>query len=160
MDNKPCNNAYSSLIHHRILSLVAETDDSQTGKGGVIEFTITTEGPDKPLLKADDTFSLMVSLSCTAKRKEDERVAFSVACKCEGSYQIFDCPKDGITTQEGDNIWHSSASQLLPIIAQYLTEVIGRMGYKNIQVPSFMPKPQAAKSSESKRKAKTKTVVT
>jgi len=141
MDNQSSNNVEIALIQHQLLSCNAEIKIKPSpDMGGNVEFSIGIATPKVPgILKRGDSFTLGIQIDITGKIKDTDDIAFYVTCKMEGLYHIVNCDDKGIPTINGFNLWTLSASQLCHLVAQFATDMVSRMGYKNIIVPAFIP---------------------
>ena len=150
-------NVNYSLINHQLISCNAESKIiAKPGLGGAVEFAISIETPTSPdTLKAGDTFSLTIILETTGTNIKDKTQMFSVVCKIAGTYQIFTCPECGIITANNNNFWSVASGQLLPLVSQYTSDILSRMGFKNILVPSHVPVSIAKPAKPITRKKKT-----
>jgi preprotein translocase subunit SecB len=141
MDCKSFKNVDIALTQHRIVRCSAETKIKPSPlMGGFVEFTFGIETPkEATVLKKGDTFSISISVKTIGMTKDNKSVAFQMACKMEGSFNLLNCEDDGISTDDCHDLWMISASQLYPLVAQFATELIARTGFKNINVPPFVP---------------------
>ena len=153
MDGKPTDHVEIELTHHQLLSCNAETKTSPLeGKCGTVEFSSAVETPNKPVIfKENDSFSINISLQCNGKSNEKTEPVFNFVCKMKGFYQVFKCPESGITISGKKDLQSVFVSQLFPLIAQYATETISKMGYKNVQIPLFFPRNQPQETKPKKR---------
>ncbi|MDD2367049.1 MAG: hypothetical protein PHN84_12875 [Desulfuromonadaceae bacterium] len=158
MDDLTANNISYALIRHQLISCNSETKvKEQTNQGGKIEFSLSVETPDTPdVLHTGDIFSVGITMKTDGKKSSDNSPLFNVTCKMEGTYKIFACPDNGIMTEGNNNFWALASRQLLPLVAQYTSDILTRMGFKNILVPSFLPEDAIEKSGPKPRKKKIK----
>jgi preprotein translocase subunit SecB len=160
MDNKSSDNVEVALIQHQLLSCNAETIIKPSpDMGGNIEISINVNTPKSPgILKKNDTFAISVQIGVIGKVKDTKDIAFNVSCEMEGSYRLINCDDNGIPTNNNINLWISSTRQLFPLVALFTTDLISRLGFKNINVPAFVPsqfllqtKPEKKSSKKSKK---------
>lgn len=141
MENNKQPSTEVSLISSRLVECQADViNRTQPEKGGTVQFVITVETPETPdVLKSGDTFTIGILLECKGKNRESKKNDFSIACKMEGKYKVFKCQDCGIITENNHVLWTYSAGMLFPLLAQYVSDTASRMGYKNINVPMFLP---------------------
>lgn len=134
MDNKTDTTPIGTLIHYQLVSCNAYVAvDAKESKGGNVEFTISYTTPDEgTVLRSGETYSAIISLDCTGKVGETETIAFHADCKMEGVYKIYRAPEQGFKSSVA--FWAQPVNQLYPLISQYVTEMIGRMGFRNIAI--------------------------
>lgn len=135
MDVQPQSSVEIILVHHQLVKCNAESKiKAAAGKGGTVEFTIEIESPKigKKIIP-DEIFPIILGLNCIGKAEEDQGIAFQASCSIEGMFHIVDCPKEGIMSNT--SLWVSPARQILPLVAQFVSDMVSRMGYKNIQIP-------------------------
>ncbi len=154
MENKPASTAYIALTHHQLISCSAETYIKATvSKGGTIEFTTTMEIPDtSTLLKKGESYSIFVGLDCIGKSEETNDIAFKISSKMEGICTIANTSENGM--KSSDIFWIVPVNQLYPLLSQFTSEVISRMGYKNIDIPPMMITAPIRKKLPSNKKIK------
>lgn len=158
MEDITKNNVNYSLIDHQLIICNAESKTkTQHGQGGTIEFEINIETPASPAaLKTGDTFSISITLGSIGTNSQDNTPLFNVVCKMSGTYKVFACPECGIHTANNDNFWSVASGQLLPLVSQYTSDTLLRMGFKNISVPSYVPTTATREPATKTRKKKTK----
>jgi len=143
MANQPVD--IITLINHKVIKFNAEdTIFPQISKGGVVTLTNILETPeDVKKLKTNDTFSVLLTLECKASDGKSEKTAFTVSCSVSGSFIVAQCAQNEINPIGNNTLWNTAASQLMPLLSSYVSEQITRMGFKNIQIPPFLPVTQA-----------------
>ncbi len=156
MANQPVD--LVALMHHKIIQLRADNlIFPRQSKGGVVTFTSSLETPDDvKMLKVSDSFSILLTLECKASDGENEEPAFIASCKAEGTFYVAQCSKDEISAVGNNALWNTAASQLMPLISNFVAEQIIRMGFKNIQVPPYFPVAVEAISTKPKPVSKSK----
>lgn len=135
MDNKPVAAAYVTLIHHKLISCSAETLLKQTeSKGGTLEFVTTMEFPDEDIIiKPGENYSIKVRLDCSGKETPTGNFAFKASCEMEGLCAVINVPDEGIASKP--IYWLMPANQLYPLLSQFTSGLIYRMGYKDVEIP-------------------------
>ena len=160
MDNKSSDNVEIALIQHQLLNCNAEAKIKPSpDMGGNIEISINLKTPNTPgVLKKNDSFAISVQIGVTGKVEDSKDIAFNVSCEMEGIYRIINCDDNGIPTNNNINLWTSSTRQLFPLVAQLTTDLVSKLGFKNINVPAFVPsefllqtKPEKKSSKKSKK---------
>lgn len=151
------NNVNFSLIDHQLIICNAESKAKPVpGQGGIVEFGINIETPESPsVLKTGDTFSISIVMESTGVNNKDNTEIFKISCKMAGTYSVVVCPDCGITTSNNDSFWAVASGQLLPLVSQYITDTLSRMGFKNITVPSYVPTLEPNPAAPKPRKKKT-----
>ncbi len=162
MANQPID--IVALINHKVVRLYAEdTIFPHESKGGVVSIESTLEIPDDiKELRPNDKFSILLTLECRASDGVSEKTAFTASCKVEGTFVVVKCAHEEINPVANFIFWNTAASQLTPLLSSYISEQITRMGFKNIQIPPFIPvaaqeanktvtKTQPAKAKQSKK---------
>lgn len=141
MDHQPSDNVEVALIQHQLLRCNAEANIKPSpDMGGNVEIVINLNTPKSPsTLNKNDSFSISLQIGVIGKEKDSKDIAFSVLCEMEGSYRLINCNDNGITTKNNVNLWTSSARQLFPLVAQFTTDLVSKLGFKNINVPAFVP---------------------
>ena len=159
MDHKSSDNVEVALIQHQLNRCSAEAKIKPSPDlGGNIEILINVETPKKPsILRKDDNFIISVQIGVTGKIKDTKDIAFNVSCEMEGTFSLINCDDKGIPVNNGLNLWILSTRQLFPLVSQYTTELVSRLGFKNISVPSFVPsqfllRPKSVKKASAKSK--------
>lgn len=139
MENKSVNSAYITLIDHQLITCSAESFvKSSESKGGSVEFITTMEFPDTSThIKKGESYSIFVGLECIGKVGDTDTVAFRVLCKMEGFCTILNAPEAGI--KSSNIFWFIPANQLYPLLSQFTSDIVSRMGYKNINIPPSVP---------------------
>jgi hypothetical protein len=137
-----------TLIHHVLTSCKAENKINPTdSKGGIVEFSTTLEAPDdKSIIKKGESYLISLLLDCTGKTKDSKDIAFQVSCKMEGVCAVIDGSTVGI--KSSPDLWAIPANQLYPLVAQFISDVVSRMGYKNIAIPVSIPDIAVPKSKD------------
>lgn len=156
MENKPEHNIEIILIRHSLISCCADKNIKPApGKGGNVEFVITIETPDSPTkLNVNDIFTIKIELDCTGKSNENQEIAFHASCKMEGTYKVDDCPKEGLITKDNKKLRTLTANQLFPVVAQNVSDMLAKMGYRSIQVPQSMAISNLVEKDIKKRKTR------
>ncbi|MDD2852827.1 MAG: hypothetical protein PHY09_13130 [Desulfuromonadaceae bacterium] len=141
MDYQPGDNVEVALIQHQLLRCNAEANIKPSpDMGGNVEIVINLNTPKSPsILNKNDSFSISLQIGVMGKEKDSKDIVFSVLCEMEGSYRLINCNDNGITTKNNVDLWTSSARQLFPLVAQFTTDLISKLGFKNISVPAFVP---------------------
>ena len=141
MDNISSNNIEVALIQHKLINCNAEmiTPPSEVA-GGSIEVIYNVETPKKTgVFKKNDSFELKLLVEINGKLKTEE-IAFRVSCKMEGNFRIVNCDDIGVSTDNTIKLWSLSANLLCPLAVQFAMDMVSRMGYKNVNVPLFIPR--------------------
>lgn len=159
MDYQSSDNVEVALIQHQLLRCNAEAKIKPSPEmGGYIEISANVDIPKKPsILNKDDEFAISVQIGVTGKVKDSKDIAFNVSCEMEGSFRLINCDDKGIPVNKGLNLWILSTRQLFPLVAQYTTDLVSRLGFKNINVPTFVPsqfllRPKPVKKTSAKSK--------
>jgi hypothetical protein len=133
--------------------------EPEPNTSGHAQFTATMITPTGPLrLEINDSFDIGLTLECTGKAKDHKGTAFKAACKMVGTFQVVHCGKDGISDADQLGFWALQASKLSPLVAQFLTDAIVKMGFRNVIVPLALPSTKSGGFKElnpRKKKAKT-----
>lgn len=146
---------HSHLHQHGAVKTGTFTDSFGIGEDAWSPKYIDIEAPkEKRVLKIDEIFNVAISITATGRRKEDNEIAFSVSCKSEGKYKIFTGPAGGIAAKDNGNVWSLATSQLLPVVASYMTDMFSKMGYGNIAVPPFLGRYAGFETPKKKRASK------
>lgn len=160
MDYQSSDNVEVALIQHQLLRCNAEANIKPSpDMGGNIEISINLNTPKSPrILKKNDSFAISVQIGVIGKVKDSKDIAFNVSCEMEGFYRLVNCDDNGIPTNNNVNLWISSTRQLFPLVAQFTTDLVSKLGFKNISVPAFIPsqfilqtKPDKKTSKKSKK---------
>jgi len=158
MDYQSSDNVEVALIQHQLLRCNAEANIKPSpDMGGNVEIVINLNTPKSPsILNKNDSFSISLQIGVIGKVKDSKDIAFNVLCEMEGSYRLINCNDNGITTKNNVNLWTSSARQLFPLVAQFTTDLVSKLGFKNISVPAFVPSEFLLQAKPSKKNLKKK----
>lgn len=152
MDNVSSNNVKTALTHYRLLKCNAESKiKASPNSGGSLEITSEINTPNSPtILKKGDSFVVKVFIGIIGKSKGSKEIAFSASCSFEGDYLLVDCNKSGVATKNNLILWSLAVNQLHPLVSQFVTDIVSRMGFKNIIIPPLLPGQYAPKQSPEK----------
>lgn len=156
MENKPCNNVEIALVQHRLLDCSAKSTIKPPVSGGKIEFNINLNTPDTPLaVGKDDTFNLGLNITCKGKTSEKNSTMFIASCNIEGTYKVI---SGEINIAEDDGsafpFWKEQIDKLCPLISQYLSDMVLKMGYKNVPPLLHLPYMNSPKKKQTPKGAK------
>jgi preprotein translocase subunit SecB len=140
MDSISKNIVEIALIQYRLLKCNAELKiTTKPVAGGSLEISSAIKTPTAPsFLKKDDQFNINLSLEIIGKLKDSKDTAFSSSCEFEGKYQVINCEKNGVPTKENIKLWALAASQLQPLVSQFVADIALKMGLKNINPPPII----------------------
>ena|ERR1035441_8780373 len=141
MDDLSINNVKITLIQYRLLSCNAESNvEANPNSGGSVVITSEINCPTSPnILKKGETFPFRVFIEVVGKSKDSKDIAFSASCAYEGKYLIVECEKNGVPTEKNDKLWSLAMGQLHPLVSQFVTDLVLKMGFKNVNVPPLIP---------------------
>jgi preprotein translocase subunit SecB len=165
MDNLSSNNVEIALTEYRLLNCKAESKiKASPNSGGSLEITSGVGTPTSPpILKKNSLFVIKISVEIIGKPKDSKDIAFSASCNFEGKYRITNCEKSGVSTKDNLKLWALAINQLHPLVSQFVSDIVSKMGFKNVNVPPLLPGQYASmkspQSSPKKIKAKSENVI-
>lgn len=159
MENQSSNNVEIALIKHRLIDCKAETQKKlDTKSGGSLVFSYQIQTPESPeTLNKGESFPIAIFIDIKGMLKDTDETAFQVSCGMEGYFEIINCHEDGIQNNTG--LWKIAAGQLSPVLSQFASELILRMGFSNIHIPPYISGMFEAETKK-KRNGKKKTKLT
>lgn len=157
MDNLSKNSIEVAMNFSRLLSCEAEsTSDIQKKMGGTFEVSSEIQTPAEPsVLKENDSFAIKIFVSIIGRLEDSEEEAFSATCGFEGDFSIVSCSCEGVAANN-ITLWSLAAGQLHPLVSRFLTDIILRMGFSNINIPPVLPGNYTQTGSSSKNVPKRK----
>ncbi|WP_185244669.1 hypothetical protein [Citrifermentans bremense] len=137
MDGKKHLGPDVSLVSYTLRSCNAERVlELEPDSGGDLQITNELHAPsDIKTLKPGDKYTLRLGMKVVGKLKDTEEVAFFCECMFEGLFSVTPSNDTEVAVVEDIRFWALPFSQISPIVSQYITDTLAKMGLRDIVVP-------------------------